>query len=350
MTRLTQVAISSRKFIRYTIFFVIFLLVGRIILVTSISIYRKIFPPPPPAPTVKWGRLTKIPFPTVDKSPKLTFTLETPTGGLPTDIPTQEKVYFMPRKDPNLLSLDLSKEKAKDMGFAGEPQKVSDTVYRFPNLDTPVRIEMNIIEGTFSIAYDLNTDRTPIDGRPPLPEVAASEFRSLLSAGNVLPDDLTGSTQSDFLKLEGGKLVGAISLSESNVTRVNLFRKDYDKMPSVTQNPDQANVWAIVGGSTDQAKQVIAAEYHYFSIDESQTSTYPIKTPDAAYNELTAGNAFIADLGVNKDGDSLKIRKVFLAHFDPNQETQFFQPIYVFEGDNGFTAYVPAVTSDYYGD
>lgn len=349
MTRLTNVAISSRKAIRYTIFLIIFLMVGRVLLTVSLGLYRKFFPPAPPTPTVKFGALTKIPFPDKGTPPKLTYVLETPSGGLPTDIPTQVKVYFMPKVNPNLLSLDVAKERAKAMGYSGDPAKESDTVYQFPAKEVPSRMKMNIVNGNFSVAYDLNSDPSPLNEKPPLPEVAASEFRSMLSAANILPDDLDGPSKTDFLKLAEGKLTSVVSLSEADVLRVNLFRKPYDEIPSITENPDQGNVWAIIGGSRETGKQIIAVEYHYFPVDSSQSSTYPIKTPEVAFSELQNSKAYIADIGGNKDGDTLKIRKISLAYFDPNGETQFYQPVYVFEGDNNFKAYLPAVTDQYYG-
>jgi hypothetical protein len=349
MTSLTQVAITARKTIRYGIFLIIFLIVGKFLLDASVSIYRKIFPPPPPPPTVKFGKLTKIPFPENKETAKLTYTLETPEGGLPTDIPNQAKVYFMPKISPNLLSLDVAKEKAKALGFDSEPQQKSDTLYRFTNSTVPSNMEINIITGSFSISYDLSADRSPVSNRPPVAEIAASEFRSNLSGANVLPADLTGPTTHEFFKLSDAKLVSALSLSESDVVKVNLFRKSYDNLPSMTGNPNEANVWAIISGAQNRNQQIIGAEYHYYPVDETQFSTYPIKTPQEAFSELQSGNPFIANLGVNKDGDSLKIRRIYLAYFDPEVESDFFQPIYVFEGDNGFSAYVPAVTSDYYG-
>jgi hypothetical protein len=210
-------------------------------------------------------------------------------------------------------------------------------------------MEVNIITGTFSISYDLASDRTPIDQKPPVPEVAASEFRGKLSNANVLPEDLTGQTTHEFFKVSGSGLVPALSLSESDVVKVNLFRKNYDDLPSLTAKPNESNVWAIVSGSTNKDQQIIASEYHYHTVDESQFSTYPIKTPEEAFAELQSGNIYIADVGLAKDGSSLKIRRVYLAYFDPEESSDFYQPIYVFEGDNGFTAYLPAVTSDYYG-
>lgn len=348
MTGLTKVAIGARKTIRYGLYFIIFISLGKILLDLSISVYKRIFPSPPPPPTVKFGTLSVIPFPKNGITAKLSYILETPEGGLPTTIPTQAKVFFMPKTNANLLALDVAKEKARAMGFTNDPEQLSDTLYKFTHQNFPTSLTMNIITGTFSISYDLASDRTPLDLKPHVAEVAASEFRSTLSAGSILPKDLDGPTTHSFFKLSDGKLVPALSLSESDVVKVNLFRKKYDELPSMTGDPNEGNVWAIMSGSQTREQKIIASEYHYYSVDESQFSTYPIKTPTQAYEELANGSAFIADLGLNKDGDSVKIRRIYLAYFDPEEPTDFYQPIYVFEGDNGFVAYTPAVTVDYY--
>ncbi len=349
MTSLTRIAITARKIIRYGIFLIIFLIVGKILLDAGVAIYKKAFPAPPPPPTVKYGKLTKIPFPENGSAVKLTYTLETPEGGLPTNIPTQSKVYFMPKASPNLLSLDAAKSTAEALGFGTNAQQVSDTIYLFNNPKFPTALQMNIITGTFSISYNLAQDKSPLSAKPPIAEVAASEFRSILSSAGILPADLTGPATSKYLKLTNGQLISALSLSESDVVKVNLFRKNYDNLPGVTGIPDQANVWAIISGSVNRDQEIVAAENHYYPVDETQFSTYPIKTPAEAFTELQNGQAYLAALGVNKDGDSLKIRRVYLAYFDPGSVTEFYQPVYVFEGDNGFTAYLPAVTSAYYG-
>ena len=349
MTGLTQVAISARKAIRYIIYVIIFLMVGKVLLDATIGIYKKIFPPAPPPPTVKFGKLTKIPFPETKSDIKLSYVLETPEGDYP-KLPAQAKVFFMPKVNPTLLALDFAKEKARALRFTGEPQQISDTVYRFANPEVPTTFEINIVTGVFSISYDLIADNSPLSTKPPASEIAASQFRAALSAANILPEDLTGPTSNEFFKLSDGTLKSALSLSEADVTKVNLYRKSYDELPSLTAEPNEGNVWAILSGSTDRNKQIIAAEYHYFPVDESQFSTYPIKTPEAAFGELTSGTAFISNPGLAKDGETLKIRRIYLAYFDPESPTDFFQPIFVFEGDNGFTAHVPAVTADYYGE
>lgn len=350
MTALTNISITSRKVIRYGIYLIVFLIVGRIFLNVGISVYKKLFPAPPPAPTVKYGKLSKIPFPQNGITAKLTYTLETADGSLPTNIPTQAKIYFMPKTSANLLSLDAAKSKAEALGFTSNEQQVSETIYRFKSPNFPSTFQMNIISETFSVSYDLAADKSPLDYRPPVAEVAATNFKSFLTEANMLPGDLSGTITHDFLKINNGQLVSAMSLSEANFVKVNLFRKNYDDLPAMTGNPNQANVWAIVSGANNEGQKIIASEYHYHAVDETQFSTYPIKTPSEAFTELQNGQGFIASLGLNKDGDNLKIRHIYLAYFDPDTITEYYQPIYVFEGDNGFIAYLPAVTSDYYGN
>jgi len=254
----------------------------------------------------------------------------------------------MPKPASNLLSLSAAQNKAENLGFNFDGQQLSPTTYKFSHKNNPSTLEINIVSGVFSISYDLKTDPEPISVRPPVSEIAASQVRSYLSSADLLPSDLTGTTKAEYLKLEGDKFVTAISQSEANLVKVNLFRKNYDNLPVMTSNPTNANVWFIVSGVGTRGKQIVAAEFHYFAVDESQFSTYPIKTSETAWKEFTEGKASTANVGANKEGDNIKIRKVYLAYFDAGIQTDFLQPIYVFEGDNEYTAYLPAITSDYY--
>ena len=348
MTSLTQTSITARKIIRYGIFVILALIIGKFILTTSIKIYKKIFPPPPPPPTVTFGKLPKLPFPEKQKI-NLNLVLETPQGALPTLAP-QVKVFFMPKTTANLLSLDLAKEKAKALGFRAEPQEISDTLYRFINENSASTLEINIISGIFSLSYDLSRDSSPLQDKPPAPEVAASQIRSYLSSADLFPQDLTGLTTHEFLKFSEGKFVSAVSLSEADLLKINFFRKTYDNLTLFTPNPNEANVWFITGGSRERDKQIIAGQFHYFPIDETQSATYPIKTAETAWQELTSGSAYIATYGVNKEGATVKIRRIYLGYYDSGIYNEFLQPIVVLEGDKGFVAYLPAVTPDYYGE
>lgn len=346
MASLTKTAILTRKIIRYGILGIILLIIGRIAIGAGIKIYRHFFPAPPPPPTVSFGKLPTLDFPDGVDLGSVNYSIETPEGELPS-LPTQAKVYFMPKQSANLLSLDAARQKATDLGYADNPQEVSDTIYRFPHKDQPASLQINIVTGIFSISYNLSADPSPIERIPPTPEVAASQLRSYLSSADLLPEDLTGPATHEFLKIEEGQLKSAIGQSEADLVKVNLFRKAYDEIPSLTPDPTEANVWFYVSGARERQKQFIAAEYHYFPVDDSQSATYPIKSAGEALNELKAGNAYIARSSTNEG--NITIRRVYLGYYDSGKPSEFFQPIVVFEGD-GFTAYVPAVTADYYGE
>lgn len=348
MTTLTQASISSRKSIRYSIYFIIFLIIGRIILLAGIGVYRKIFPPPPIPATVAFGKLSKIPFPEKQKY-SLNFIIETTEGGIPS-FSEQAKVFFMPKISSNLLSLDFAKERAGRLGFIPDPQKITESLYRFYHKSTPATLETDIITGSFSISYDLKVDSSPLSIKPTQPEISASAIRSFLSNAGLLPADLAGPIEYQYLKTQDNNLVPALSLSDANIIRIDLFRKSYDNLPVISQTFKKSNVWFLVSGLRERGKDVIAGEYHYFPVDESQVATYPIKTGDAAWKELVSGNYYPASLGTTSEKENIKIRKIYLAYYDAGIYTEFLQPVYVFEGDKNFVGIIPAVTSDYYGE
>ncbi len=348
MTKLTQVSIISRKIIRYSIYSIIGIIILRGAVLGAIRVYRHFFPPPPPPPTVSFGKLPKLPFPQKDIPNNLQFRLETSSGSLP-QFPYAVKVYYMPKISPTLFAFKKKKKKAIELGFDGEQKQITETVYSFKNSRYPVELKISIATGVFSVSYNLAEDLSPLNKRPPTPEIAATKARSFLSRGNLLAKDLTGPTTTEPVRLEGSKIIGTISLSEANFVKVNFFRKDYDQYPAVTPDPKEANVWFIVSGETQREKEIIAGEYHYFPIDETKYATYPIKTAQEAWNELISQKAYIADLGENKD-QQITIRRVYLAYYDAGVHTDFYQPVIVFEGDRDFKAYVPAVTSQYYGE
>lgn len=348
MATLTEASIASRKGIRYIIYGIILFIIARFFILAGISIYKKIFPPAPTPATVAFGKLPKLPFPATTKK-QLTFTTETASGDIPV-FPHLSKVFFMPKVSSNLLSLDFAKEKAKKLGFNEDAQQSTESLYKFTHKTSPATMETNIITGSFSISYDLNVDSTPLSVHPTQPEIAASSIKSFLQSASLYPDDLTGPIEHKFLKTQNGGFTPALSISDANLVRIDLFRKSVDNLPAVTNKPMESNVWFMVSGIRDRGKDVIAGEYHYFPVDETQVATYQIKTGQAALQELLNGNYYPASYGTTIDGDSIKIRKIYLAYYDPGIYTEFYQPVYVFEGDKDFVGYVPAVTSDYYGE
>lgn len=347
---LTQASILSRKGIRYAIIGLVAIIILRFALQLGVKAFRYFFPPAPPKPTVSFEVLPKLPFiqEDPDRVGKLTYQLETISGSLP-KLSTQANVYFMPKTPSSILSLDRAKDTAAKLGFSPNGKEVVETVYDFPSPNYPSSLSMNIINGIFSISYDLTADPEVINTIPPSPQVAKDAASKFLSSADLLNDDIKDQISHSFLRIENGKFTPALSLSDANFTKVNFYRGEYSDLPSVTSSFNEGNVWFIFAGdakSTSRGK-IISGEYHYFPISEQNSSTYPLKTAEQAYEELKNGQGYVAQFGTG--GDTITIREVYLAYYDPGQYVEFYQPVVVFEGDNGFVAYVPAVTDDYYG-
>lgn len=347
LTSLTKTAIVTRKIIRYSIFFLIFIVIARMVILTGIRIYRYINPVPPPPPTIGFGKLPSLPFPEKTRPENLNLVLETPDGTLP-QFPEQIKVYFMPKLSSGLLSLETAKTKVTSLGYDPNGSKESQTIYNFSHLKVPANLRINTVTGVFSLSYDLSRDPSPIGNQPPASEVAKAEITSYLQTAGLMPTDLTGPTTPEYIRIEDGKMVQALSLSDAVIVKINFFRSPYEEYPSLTSEPGKGNVWFMVSGSTERDKIVISGEYYYFPVDIDKFETYPVKTAQAAWEELKAGGGYIAQSSAGID--PIKIRRVYIAYFDPGVPTEFFQPIAVFEGDGGFIAYVPLVQGQYYGN
>lgn len=341
---LTQIAYYTRRGLLIGAIALSGLIILKISLTLAGNIWRKFRPPAPPPPTVTFGKLPKLVFePNPTEKPKLTFRLETIQGGLP-KVTTIGRVYFMPQEGPNLLALDRAQQKAQKMGFKNQPEAISETVYRWT--DQKTTLEMNINSGNFHFRYPYETDQELLNEKKlPTDQQAAQDAKAFLQANNLLADDIaTGSAEFVYLRFTPPNLTTAISLSEADFIRVNLFRANLDDLKIMPPNPRESPVSFLFSGSRELGKSIIEVNYNYSPIERETFATYPLKPINSAWQELQAGDGYLANLGQNESGQ-ITLRQVYLAYYDSGKPQHYLQPIYVFTGDNGFFAYVAAVDS-----
>ncbi len=357
MASLTEISIGARKTIRYLVYLLIIGLIARTTISVGKGIYLKLFPPPPPEDTVSFGKLPKLPFPErkFPNNPnfpdKLNFKAETADGKFPT-FPISATIYTMPPIPQNINALSDAKLKAQNLGFDPNGRPILEStpnVYLFQKRGTPSTLTMNIITGVFSISYDVGQDPSILTGVPSDPDKSSQDVTSFLKSANLLEKDIEeGKTTHQFFKAVGKDIVPADSLSDANLIKINIFRKNYGTkgdMGSVTPKMPEANVWFMMGEST---RDIVTAEYHYYPIDVSKSGTYPLLKSEEAWENLKNKKGFISNLGNNPDGN-ITVRKIYLAYYDAGLYQQFYQPVAVFEGDNDFIAFVPAVKENFYG-
>ena len=121
-------------------------LILRALFIATIDTLRQAFPTPPLKPNNLFGKIPLPTFPnTASPGGELKFTLQTISGTVPEASDTA-RVYFMPKNRINLISLSKAQTFVGRLGFTSSPRAISETLYRWIDLKSPLRtIEMDIV-------------------------------------------------------------------------------------------------------------------------------------------------------------------------------------------------------------
>lgn len=346
MATLAETAYYARRTINWTILGVISYFILKIFWTIIVFIWMMIFPPKPIPPNHAFGTLPKVKFPQVaTQSTQLSYQLETIEGGVPA-ASQSAKIYFMPKSAPNLLGLNKAQEFAANLQFDPTPVAESKNVYRFNDPRDPLRrLRYDIVSKNFIVRYAYEQDASAfLNKNLPFSDAAKEEARALLQAYDIYPQDFAnGTITTTYLRLVTNKLVTTTSLSQADATRINFFRKSIGDTPVVTPNPDEASISIIMSGTLHSQKRIMQLAYTYWPVDYLISATYPLKPSTIAWEELQSGNGYIARYPIN-NATTAVIRSIYLAYYDSFEPQTYLQPIFVFEGDNGFVGYVSAVS------
>lgn len=347
MATLTEAGFYTRKIINWTIVAVITIVLAPIFLKGAGLIILALNPPKPPPPEMRYGALPQVIFPEVANATKPNLVLETKTGDLP-KFPNQIRVYPIQTNKLRLLEIDRIKTRARSLGFTTEPEKLNDHSYKFKHPTAPIELIVDIISNGLSYKYTWATDQSfYANSNLPSRDEALNQAKSFFQTLGVLPSDMASGhvKYSYFVSLPGGTLKSTPQL-EANVIRVDMFRSDIEidkiKYKVVTPFYITSPVNVILTGLSGN-KKIIEAAYNYSALldAEKEYSTYPIKTVQTAWEELRGGGGYIAH--IDNPVQTVKIRNVYLAYYETEAGQQFLQPIFVFEGDEGFAGYVTAI-------
>jgi len=347
MSNLTVTAHYTRRVIFWSVVGLTGFVVIKGAITTAGAIWKKLHPEPPPPPNLLFGTLPQLSFPAPDQilPEKISYKLET-VDGLP-KFPEMTNVYFITKIEPNLLSLERANQKALRMGFRSTPEALEKFRYRWNNLQIPPStLEMDVTSGNFYLRYPYENDPSLLTAKNLANnEQAIREARSLLSNAGLLTEDLaSGSAEVSYYHFDPPKLVAAPSLSEADFIRVDLFRAPLNNVPVLPPNPTRSLISVLLSGSRESGKRIVEAEFAYAPVERETFGTYPLKPIDKAWQELQAGQGYIANLGENPTGN-ITIRRIYLAYYESEETQSLLQPVYVFEGDGNFAAYVTAAVS-----
>ncbi len=351
MVSLTEIAQSSRKIVKYGLIAALLILILKLAFDVVKQYWEKIHPQKPPPPTFGFGKLPPIEFPEKEQPEILSYKLESKTGELP-ELASQTKVFLSPYQRPNLLASENAKKDAQRLAFTQEPQKISENIFRWTKTGTVNSIlEMNIFSGSFTLFYNWQNYKDDLlELLPPNSTQAIEQTKSFLKKVERLEDDLMeGRFETEYLKIQGLKMVPATSLSEANLTKVEVFRKNiedfFGEIPVITADPEKGIV-SLIFSSAGGDKKILRAEFNHFPINYESFATYPIKTTSQAWEELKNNQAFVSRWQPLEEKNEVIVRNIYLAFYDSWEPQQYLQPVFVFEGDDDFQALLPAITEE----
>lgn len=343
MATLTDVSKIARKTIKFGIIGLIAIMIAPVVIKGARNLWLQIHPPPPAAPTVRYGKLPQLVFPTTGEETKPEYTLQTIEGGLPA-LDTVGRVYLVGINKSRLSSLDRIRNMAKTLGFNNDFIPLDDKTYKFVHSTVPAEIITNIVSWEFSYRYDWTSEKG-IAGLHTIPigTQAVTSAKTYFQKIGLLQDDLNnGTAQIKYLAATGSAMVPVESYYDANFTRVDLVRANKDNLrfmsPGGDTTPVNITFTPLVGD-----KSIAQANYQYSLTVDNDYATYPLKGTQQAWNELITGKGYVAKQSTQK----VIVRKVSLGYYEASQPQAFLQPIYIFEGDGGFTAYVQAVSTSY---
>jgi hypothetical protein len=341
---LTNVASVGRQFIKIGGAAIILMIVGRTLFTAFNNYWTASHPPAPPPPTVGFGKLPSIEFPTQLAEDKPTaYRLETATGTTP-NFGDRAKVFLKIKSAPSLLDDEKARNVAADLGFVFQPEVLDSRTYRWSK-SQPLEATLEVDSQNLDI--NLTTDylnRPELVANPEITgeSVAVARVRALLSKVELLPGDVaTSPATTKLLKLTGGELQPAVALSEAQFIEVDINRNPIDNIPMYTPQGQTGLIHAIVSGGLRNNDSVVDLQSRHQTIDYSQVHTYPLRTSQDAWRLLQAGEGFIVNKGTTNQA---VIREVTLGYYDAFEEQDYLQPVYVFSGDGGFLGYVPAIS------
>jgi len=345
---LTNVNYFGRLFVRYGLAFLVFLMVGRVLFNAFVNYWKATHPDPPPAPTVGFGILPNLKFPTQDETDKpQSYSLEMAYGLQ--EITDRAKVFLITKPTANLLSDERVKTVAASYGFVSTPETIAQEVYRFTkNAPLEMGLEINSVDFTFSLQSNFlaRPDLLTSGGKLPEEFEAVERIKKFISSADLTGADLaTASGKVTFLKSIGGELKTAYSLSEANFLQVDLNRNPIDQTYKIyTSQGEKGVISAKITAAFSGNNSIVEMDYFYRQVDYLNFETYPLRTLKSAWNLVQAGDAYVIN---SQNVKEVIIREAELAYYDSFEEQKYLQPIYVFKGDNDFMAFVPAVSASY---
>lgn len=348
MATLTEISVYTRKAIIWVAAAIVAYLLLRFLVILGINYYKATHPAKVPPPNVLFGKIPVPKFPqNASSSAGLKFFLENIEGKPPETTPSG-KVYFMPKKLPSLLAPQKARNFATNLGFTTDPQVLNATFYRFIDQQDNLRsLDIDIVNDNFQINYDYTKVISLFSpGSFSSTQGLITDLNNYLQNNRLFDSSLFNNYEKVSMLTYNFNTQQFNSVSrivDADAARVDFFRTDLDGLKLLPPQFNQSYIYVIVSTSSDPNKKYVKIAYTFWPIAFDNFATYPLRASQQAWNDLLGGKGIIANLGSNSAANQIVVRNIYLAYYDSGETESYLEPIFVFEGDNNFVAYVPAI-------
>lgn len=341
---LSQTAVLTKRIITITFFALVLGIISFIGYKLWYAYYLAHLPPIEEKPDTKYGLLPALDFPksTVSSS-NFTYSIDTSTGNLPKiGDPSFEKfikVYFVTRTFATLLASEKSQILAEKFDITQPPEIITETNYHFQDKGHNLKVDLD--SGNFVYTNQASPSaRTSLDDNNKL----VSNFENILNTLGIFREEFKkGRTKVVFLKDNGGTLIPTSLRADAVAAQVSIWPPPIDRRSIFTGEFNKSLIYAVVSPSADNIDNYRLLNFTYFPIDTTTFATYPIKTPDVAFEDLKLGKGVVV---ITPEKPNVSITSIYLGYYLADNYNPYLQPIFVFEGPN-FAAYVSAVSEQF---
>lgn len=344
---LTELSNNIRKSLplAFLVILVVFILYYAISLIFRLASLQK---EQPAFLNAVFGKIKALEIEDASSSAGLTFRLDN-VEGKPVTSTDSAKVFYMPPPVARFGYREKVYLMAQTLGF-----DTNITRYQLRDemavLADPIQ-ELAVDIRNFNFTYQYNFENTPeLFDTAVTPTTKQSQDQAIAFLQKIgrYPTELSlGTINTIFFKYDPKtkQLTQLARNIGANLVEIDFYRPNVDIFPAVSPSFFNSQNYVLLMINQEGEAKILKAQIKFFEKSDQQVGFYPVKTGDAAYNDLQEGRAWV----ISNPGDkqNVVIREMKIGYFDPDAPEDYLQPIYIFIGDDDFISYVPAVTEEY---
>ena len=272
------------------------------------------------------------------------FTLDT-VAGQPVTATESAQVFLFPPEKFQFYYLPKVYEMAKVFGFDTEAVKHKLVNNEAVFQDNKQRLSIDINTYNFRYDYDFRKDGPLVEAAVvPDSEVAKNTAINFLKDVDRYPKELAlGDITYIYMFYDKVASTAGVVVNpqDSNMVEVDFYRQKVGPYLPMSSTYFKSQNYVMLMTDVNGMK-VVSAQVKFFETSPTEIGVYPLISGQRAYEKLLSGQGILVSAGTGKK--NISIKTMSLGYFDPDVYQDYFQPIYVFTGDNDFVSYVPAVS------